>query len=72
MVPHQLPFLRQQFVHLMLLSTSQHVPKTAYDLNHLNEEVAQQIALYLSSFLINGEAHPTLNVPNQKVFPIHL
>ena len=43
-------FLRQQFVHLMLLSTSQHIPQTAYGLDNLGEEVAKQIAKYLWSF----------------------
>ena len=42
-------FLRQQFVHLILLSTPQHVPQTAYGLDNLGKVVAKQIAKYISA-----------------------
>ena len=39
-VLYQSDFLSQQFVHLLLLSSSQHIPQTAYALDNLGKAVA--------------------------------
>ena len=45
----------------LLLSSSQHLPQTAYDLGNLGEVVAWRIARYMYSFWLM-ETHATLNI----------